>query len=140
MASKYVLCGGVLVFLAAAVSLAQPPLTRTPAPAPGYTNVVVSGPVSAAQEGTWIVKSAQEGPWTMRVADVPLRTIAEQPAPSFIRAQKAYMFAWGSEAPARYMVTEVRPDGWLRTSASEGTRRRDVWINSRQLALVEELP
>lgn len=120
--------------------LAQQALTRTPTPAPGFTNVVVTAPVRAAQEGVWTTRASQEGAWTMKVADLPLRTIAEQPAPSFIRAQKTYLLQWGSGASGRFSVTEIRPDGWVRATTTEGGRSRGVWINTRVLAVVEELP
>lgn len=121
--------------------LAQQALTRTPAPAPGYTNVVVTQPVQAVQEGAWSMKASQEGAWTMKVADLPLRTITDQPAPTFIRLQKSYVFSWMNGGPAAtFLVTEIRPDGWVHATTTENGRRRTVWVNTRQLALVEEAP
>jgi hypothetical protein len=73
----------------------------------------------------------------MKVADVPLRTIVEQPVLPFIRVQRSYSFSWGG-APGTFLVTEIRTDGWIR--ATNESNRRPVWINTRQLAVVEELP
>lgn len=118
------------VALAAGTALlAQPPLTPTPAPAPGYTTVIVRGPVKAAQEGPWIVRAAQDGVWTTKL-DIE--------APSFIRAQRTYLFSWNGTDRMPYLVHEVRSDGWIRATANDGSRR-EQWINTRQLAAVEEV-
>lgn len=122
-----------LAFMVAALGgaalVAQPPLTPTPAAAPGYTKVVVDAPVKATQDGVW----------TMRVADLPLRTLADKTAPGFIRVQRSYTIAWPGGQPLTCQVVEVRADGWIRALVGEGTRRREAWINTRQLVTVEEV-
>ena len=130
---RWFVLSGLVTLTAGAALMAQPPLTRTPEAAPGYTNVIVSRPVKATQEGTWTVKAAQAGEWTMK--------IAEGATPSFIRAQRSYVLFWdgGTTGPA-YLVTETRDDGWIRASVNENGRRRERWINTRQLAAVEEIP
>jgi hypothetical protein len=128
--------------LAIAAVRAQPPLTPTPRAAPGYTEVVMNSPVKAIQIGPWSVKATQEGEWRLKLADLPLPTIVDRTPPGFIRPQRSYVLSWiGGAQALKCLVTEVRPDGWFRASLDDGGGvRRTLWINSVQLATVEELP
>jgi hypothetical protein len=126
---------------AGAVLAAQPPLTPTPSPAPGYTTVMVANPVQAIQQGAWTMKTTQEGIWTVRLSDQPVRTVSEDRVVSFIKPQQSYVFSWPGESAltGQYTVMELGPDGWVRASTTSGTRRRELWINTRQIAAVEAI-
>lgn len=140
IANWFVITASVLLLGGAAALLAQPPLTGTPAAAPGYTNVVVSGPIKVVQDGQWMMRPSQDSVWTVKMAESPLRTTVDRTPPPFIRPQRSYVFTWSGTPGVAYVVSEVRPDGWVRASPTEGGRRRQLWINTRQLAMVEELP
>jgi hypothetical protein len=142
LARWFVLSGLLALFAGAIVVFAQPPFTPTPTGAPGYTNVVVTAPVRATQDGAWTMKAVQGSEWTVKaVQGSEWTSKLLLPAPPFVRAQHSYLFGWnGATSTLPYFVAEVRPDGWLRATVTENGRRRDVWVNAAQLATIEEVP
>ena len=88
--------------------------TRTPAPAPGVTHVIVDGvPVAAVrQEGSWSVASTRSSP---------------------VVTGHRYTFVWPDGERDVHVVSGTRNDGWVQV---DGSAR---WLNTGMALSIEEM-
>ena len=106
--------GGVVAIAMVFGIIVTAQMTRTPAPAPGVTHVIVDSlPIVAArQEGSWSEASIRSSPAAIG---------------------RRYTFTWPDGEREVHVVSAVRNDGWVQV---DGTVR---WLNLTMAVSLEEV-